>query len=161
MYASLIDLLEEGFQSSAQLEKDQEFLTTHVFVGLTERNTGFDSELIPHFSPADFLRVIDRCVHHGVEIIGIEAFAEGKELVEIEISPEPGYGWARHLTRRYLSDGDITLCASYRVRPWNPDQDSRGRDMSGLSCNSRPRFTGREPTAETGTFTDARTDRSQ
>jgi hypothetical protein len=35
-------------------------------------NTGFDSPLIGHFSPADFLVVIDGCEHLHVHIIGIE-----------------------------------------------------------------------------------------
>lgn len=117
MYASLIDLL-DTWPLSARHESDQDqiFLQRNIFAGLADLNNGFDSPAIQHFSPSDFLMVIDRCARHGVEIIGIEAFAEAKQLLEVGISTEPGYEWARRFASRYLSNGGVTLCASYELK---------------------------------------------
>ena len=115
MYASLVDCLKAPLPSAAKLKQERLFLESKVFAGLDDRNTGFDSPLIPHFSPSDFLIVIDRCAQLGIEIIGVEAFAAGIELVGLEIAPEPGYEWVRQFTLGYLTDDVVTLCATYGV----------------------------------------------
>jgi hypothetical protein len=37
------------------------------------------------------------------------------EMLEVEISPEDGYEWARRLVRRYQGKPDITICATFGV----------------------------------------------
>jgi len=48
-------------ESKLKFEEDHRFLREVVYAGLGDLNIGFDSALIGHFSPADFLTVIDRC----------------------------------------------------------------------------------------------------
>lgn|SRR6185437_6067020 len=45
----------------AKHEKNQRFLRDVVYTGFTDINAGFDSPQICHFSPEDFLGIIDRC----------------------------------------------------------------------------------------------------
>jgi hypothetical protein len=59
-------------ESKLKFEQYCRFLQTVIYAGLTDLNTGFDSPLVGHFSPADFFIVIDRCESLGVEVIGIE-----------------------------------------------------------------------------------------
>jgi hypothetical protein len=35
------------------------------------------------------------------------------QFVEIEISPEPGYEWARRLVREYMEKSGITISATF------------------------------------------------
>ena len=92
-----------------------------IYAGLKDLNTGFDSPLIGHFSPEDFLIVIDHCESLNVDVIGIEVFTTDVEppwkagLVDIEIFPAPGYDWPRRLVREYLDRSDITICATFDV----------------------------------------------
>jgi hypothetical protein len=53
-----------------KLEQEDRFLREAICAGLTDLNAGFDSLLIGHLSPADFLTVIDRCESRNVRIIG-------------------------------------------------------------------------------------------
>jgi hypothetical protein len=101
--------------SQLNLEEDHRFLRELVFAGLKDLNTGFDSPLIGHFSPTDFLVVIDRCELLHVRVIGIEVFASGRDFLEAEISPEYGYDWARRLVQRYQGRSDVTICATFGV----------------------------------------------
>jgi hypothetical protein len=92
-----------------------------VYAGLRDLNIGFDSPLICHFSPVDFLTVISRCESMHVRVIGIEIFTTDVKppwkvgFLEVEISPEDGYEWARRLGRRYQGKPDITVCAEFGV----------------------------------------------
>jgi len=47
--------------SQVKFDENHRFLREVVYAGLKDLNTGFDSPLIGHFSPTDFLVVIDRC----------------------------------------------------------------------------------------------------
>jgi hypothetical protein len=67
-------------ESKLRFEKEDRFLREVIYAGLTDLNTGFDSPLIGHFSPEDFLVVIDRCEALNVRVIGIEVHT---------IDPEP------------------------------------------------------------------------
>lgn len=104
-----------------KFEKDHQFLREVVFAGLQDVNTGFDSPLISHFSPTEFLIVIDRCESLRIRVIGIEVCTTEVEppwkaaLLEVEISPEDGYNWARQLVRRYQGKPDITVSATFGV----------------------------------------------
>jgi len=64
----------------SKLKKHCHFLRKFVYAGLPDLNTGFDSPLICHFSPEDFLTVIDRCEALHVSIFGIEVFSTDVEL---------------------------------------------------------------------------------
>jgi hypothetical protein len=104
-----------------KFEQDQRFLGEVIYAGLQDLNTGFDSERIVWFSPADFLIVIDRCESRHVRVIGIEVFTTDVEppwkveFLEVEISPEDGYEWARRLVARYQGKADITISATFSV----------------------------------------------
>jgi hypothetical protein len=108
-------------ESKLRFEKEDRFMREVIYAGLTDLNTGFDSPLIGHFSPEDFLIVIDRCEALNVRVIGIEVHTIDPEpgstieLVDIEISPEEGYDWPRRLVRKYQGRSDITICATFDV----------------------------------------------
>jgi hypothetical protein len=108
-------------ESKLKFEQSRRFLRRVIYAGLKDLNTGFDSPLICHFSPEDFVIVIDRCEFLGVEVIGVEVFTTDVEppykagLEDIEISPEPGYDWARRLVRKYMETPLITICATFNV----------------------------------------------
>jgi hypothetical protein len=101
--------------SQLKLDEDHRFLQEAVLAGLKDLNTGFDSSLIGHFSPANFLVVIDRCEPLHIRVIGIEVFVSGTDFLEAEISPEDGYDWARRLAQRYQGRSDVTICATFEV----------------------------------------------
>lgn len=102
-----------------KFEQDHHFLRDVIYAGLRDLNTGFDSAQIGHFSPADFLTVIDRCESLKVRVNGIEVFTTDVrppykvELLEVEISPEDGYEWARRLVLRHEGKADITISATF------------------------------------------------
>jgi hypothetical protein len=112
---------EETPEEKLKFEADHRFLREVIYAGLEDLNTGFDSDLIGHFSPADFLTVIDRCESLRVRVIGIEVFATNvktpgsAEILEVEISLEDGYEWARRLVRGYQGEPDITISATFDV----------------------------------------------
>jgi hypothetical protein len=62
-----------------KFEEDHRFLREVIYAGLTDLNTGFDSTLIAHFSPENFLTVIDRCESLNVRVLGIEVFSTGAQ----------------------------------------------------------------------------------
>jgi hypothetical protein len=101
--------------SGESLERDRLYLQKWVFIGLKDLNTGFDSPLIRHFSAEDFFTVIDRCERLNVEIIGMEVFSPNFELLGIEISPEPGFGWARRFVGGFREELGATFSATYKV----------------------------------------------
>jgi hypothetical protein len=108
-------------ESKLKFEEEHRFLQEVIYVGLKDLNTGFDSPLIGHFSPEDFLIVIHRCEALHVRMIGIEVFTTDVEppwkvgLLEVEISPEDGYDWPRRLVQEYQGRSDISFCASFDV----------------------------------------------
>jgi hypothetical protein len=108
-------------ESKLKFEQSHRFLRRVIYAGLKDLNTGFDSPLACHFSPEDFLIVIDRCESLGVEVIGVEVFTTDVEppykagLEDIEISPVPGYDWARRLVSKYMETPAITICATFDV----------------------------------------------
>jgi hypothetical protein len=56
------------------IDAEHQFLKAVVFANIADLNTGFDSPLISHVSPADFGTVIQRCAKMRVRIIGVEVF---------------------------------------------------------------------------------------
>jgi hypothetical protein len=126
-----LDTPESKFRS----EKEDRILREVIYAGLTDLNTGFDSPLIGHFSPADFLIVIDRCESRSVRIIGIEVSTTDVEppsklqMVNIEISPVPGYDWARRFVREYMEESGITISVTFDV-PMRFSNQTRNRKVS-------------------------------
>jgi hypothetical protein len=120
-------------ESKLKFEQYCRFLQTVIYAGLTDLNTGFDSPLVGHFSPADFFIVIDRCEFLNVRVIGIEVFTTDVEppskvqMVEIEISPEEGYDWTRRLVRKYQGGSNITISATFGV----PDELLKSNPKQG------------------------------
>jgi hypothetical protein len=108
-------------ESNLKFEQENRFEREVLYAGLADLNTGFDSDLIGHFSPEEFLTVIDRCEVLGVEVIGIEVFTTDVEppwkvgFLGVETSPVPGYDWARQLVRKYMEKSDITITATFDV----------------------------------------------
>jgi hypothetical protein len=104
-----------------KFDEDHRFLREVIYAGLTDLNAGFDSPLICHFSPEDFLTVMDRCELLKVRVIAIEVFKIDAEpawkvgLLQVEIPSEDGYDWTRRLVREYQKRSDITICASFDV----------------------------------------------
>ena len=104
-----------------KFEEDHRFLREVIYAGLTDLNAGFDSPLICHFSPEDFLTMMDRCESLKVRVIAIEVFTADVAppckvgLLQVEISAEDGYDWPRRLVREYQKRSDITICASFDV----------------------------------------------
>jgi hypothetical protein len=125
-------------ESKLKFERKNQFEREVLYAGLPDLNTGFDSDLIGHFSPEDFLTVIDRCEPLAVQVIGIEVFTTNVELPakagleDIEISPVPGYDWARRLVRKYMERTDITSCATFDVPDalLNPKPKQKGESNS-------------------------------
>jgi hypothetical protein len=104
-------------ESQLKFDEGHRFLREVVYAGLKDLNTGFDSPLIGHFAPADFLVVIDRCEPLHIRVLGIEVFASGRDFLEVEISHEDGYDWARQLVQRYVGRSEITICATLDLPP--------------------------------------------
>jgi hypothetical protein len=108
-------------ESTLKFEEDNRFLREVIYAGLRDLNTGFDSPQIGHFSPDDFLIIIDRCESLHVRVIGIEVFTTDVEppwkagFLEVVLSPEEGYEWARRLVRSYQDEPNITICATFEV----------------------------------------------
>ena len=109
-------------ESKQRFEEDERFLRDVVYAGLTDLNDGFDSPLIGHFSPRDFLTLIARCESLHVRIIGIEIFKiidvgppSKVMFLTVETSPEQGYKWARRLVQKYLRQRRITVSATFEV----------------------------------------------
>ncbi len=106
-----------------KFEADHRFVKEVIYAWLKDLNTGFDSPLIGHFSPDDFLTVIERCEAQNVGIIGIEVFTTDAKppgkvgFLEVEISPEGAYryDWPRRLVREYHGRSRITISATFDV----------------------------------------------
>jgi len=115
MDSDLCQLLAMGSASGERMERDRLYLQQRIFIGLKDLNTGFDSPVIRHFSAEDFFTVVDRCERLNVQIIGIEAFSVNVELLGIEISSEPGFGWARRFVEEFREQVGVTFSATYEV----------------------------------------------
>jgi hypothetical protein len=125
--ASLVDLEQMLAECNTpewklRFEEDERFLREVVYAGLTDLNDGFDSPQVGHFSPRDFLALIARCESLHVRIIGFEVFKiidagppSKAMLLEVEISPEQGYKWARRVVQKYLRRSRITVSATFEV----------------------------------------------
>jgi hypothetical protein len=65
--------------------------------------------------------VIDRCESLNVKVNGIEVFTTDVkppwkvELLEVEISHEEGYEWARRFVGQYQGKADFTISATFNL----------------------------------------------
>src|SRR5690606_20643039 len=57
----------------------QEFLELNVFYDLRNLNTGYDSDMLWHFSADDFRTVMDRAEGLGMQVLGIECWEKEEE----------------------------------------------------------------------------------
>ena len=79
--------------------------------------------------------MIDRCESLGLAVIGVELFTTDVEppykagLEDIEISPVPGYDWARRLVRKYMDTPAITISVTFDV-PMRFSNQTRNRKVS-------------------------------
>jgi hypothetical protein len=60
---------------------------------------------ISQLFPGGFPSCDRRCEPSHVRVIGIEVLASGGDFLEVEISPEDGYDWARRLVQRGIREG--------------------------------------------------------
>lgn len=70
------EIEEFNFKKNNNILHDQKtnYLKTNVYFGLQNKNDGFDSESIYHFSESDFEIIIERTETIGIEILGIEVW---------------------------------------------------------------------------------------
>lgn len=108
-------LLQVGSKSRLKFDADHRYMQEVVYAGLKNLNTGFDSALIYHFSPADFGKVIDRCEHLHIRVVGMEVFSSNGGLLGIEISRQDGFDWSRRLIETYEGVPNITMSATFDV----------------------------------------------
>lgn len=57
---------------------EEQFLDKYVFYGLTNRNNGFDTNTILHFTAADFNIILQRAKNCHVHILGTERWSKGR-----------------------------------------------------------------------------------
>ncbi|MGB8480814.1 MAG: hypothetical protein WCE63_18575 [Acidobacteriaceae bacterium] len=125
-----------------ELDEKYRFVLDVLFAGLTNRNIGFDSSLIPHVSPEDFQIVLDRCEETGAGICGIEIFDFSRwekyhrvDFLDVVIRPEEGLDWARRLVRQYADQPNISVCATFyspedvEAHQGNPDWHKQYVDL--------------------------------
>ena len=67
----------QTFHKQMTSENKNNYLDKHVFVGLKNLNSGFDSPTISYFSESDFEIVLDRVERLGLGIQGIEPWLNG------------------------------------------------------------------------------------
>jgi hypothetical protein len=103
--------------------------------------------LIPHFSPRDFVTVIQRCAKHHVQIIGIEIFDISEwpvQLLEIRNGKH-----ARRLVKAYRNRTGISFAASFDVGdnvPGAKERRERDRQCFEAALGGGPLFPGDECT---------------
>jgi hypothetical protein len=119
MKVNLMDVLQK-WRVSNPLDDEywDKILGKQVFAGLQDRNTGFDATCIVHFSPTDFVTVMDRCERLAINMFGMEVFDGKHALRAVHIRPELSKGlvWARHILTLYLPHPEYTIAATYDVR---------------------------------------------
>ena len=128
-----------------ELDDKHRFIHEVLFAGLVNRNTGFDSSLIPHVSSEDFLVVLDRCAVTGAGICGVEIFDVSRwerdqqvDFLGVWIRPEEGLEWARRLVREYADQPTITVCATFytpdeeAIHRANPEWNHRNVDLEDI-----------------------------
>jgi hypothetical protein len=101
-------------------EKEVKYLEKHVFAGLTNLNTGFDSPTILYFSESDFEKVIDRVESLGLGIYGIEPWQNG-EYFGVVIVEDSGMDptnpkWYRAAFKQFRDmNEDLQYSATYFI----------------------------------------------
>ncbi len=100
--------------------RKKEFMDEHIFLGLTDVNTGFDSVSIKYFSANDFKIILQRCEKLGVGIYGIEPWKNGsfydvKTYESYSDSPMDPH-WYHKAFESFLARGEkLQYAASYYI----------------------------------------------
>lgn len=100
--------------------KKFEYLKAHIFNGLENLNTGFDSESIYYFSESDFEVILDRVEQKGIGIYGIEpwlngSFYDAKSFEAYKtVATDPN--WYRTAFLEFKKTGEqLMYSASYQI----------------------------------------------
>ena len=59
-------------------DEEKAYLDKHIFYGLKDLNSGFDSPVIRYHSEEEFRIVLDRCEEAGIGLFGIEPWRDGE-----------------------------------------------------------------------------------
>lgn len=108
-----------SIRGSKLIEKEQ-FLSDHIYCGLTNLNNGFDSERIYYFSEDDFKVVLQRCEQFGIGIYGIEPWLDGgiydvKTYEDYSNSPVNPKWYQKAFNEFLKKKKDLQYAASYYV----------------------------------------------
>jgi len=97
----------------ASLEALEALLEAKVFLGLKPIRTRFDAPSIRYFTGAAFLKVVERCTSHHVQVIGVEVFTRAGRLVDVEIAQSGSNAWCADLVRRHQDWPALLYSATY------------------------------------------------
>jgi hypothetical protein len=98
----------------ARLQRD--FLTEQIFAGLTAFYPSWDSAQIAHFSAADFVTVLHRCVLAHVEVYGVEAFTANGHCLGVNIAM-PGHDAHDVFVHSFAGRTGMNFCATFGIAP--------------------------------------------
>ncbi|MFD1064326.1 hypothetical protein ACFQ1Q_13810 [Winogradskyella litorisediminis] len=99
----------------------EHFLEKHIYIGLTDLNTGFDSSQIKYFNDEDFSIIIKRVKEYGIGIYGIEPWDMDNHYydtkVHEEYSKEPSNpDWFEAAFSSFMNRGEkLKYSASYYI----------------------------------------------
>lgn len=100
------------------MHDERQFLIDKIFYGLTNINSGYDSEHIYYFSENDFNTVLDRVERLGIRIMGIEPWLNGEFY---DVSTQEDYAsithhWHRKAFQDFKDSGlDLHYAATYDI----------------------------------------------
>jgi hypothetical protein len=96
--------------------ESEKFLDEHVFFGLTNLNTGFDSPSIKYFSADDFRIVLQRVEKLGLGIYGIEPWLNGSFYDVITFNSPMNAQRYNAAFEKFLKRGkELQYAASYYI----------------------------------------------
>lgn len=102
-----------------KFDTKHEFLVKHIYHGLKDLNTGFDSHYIKYFSQNDFEKVLDRIEEYGITLSGLEPWLNG-DYYDVQIMEDHieqlGDKWYRVIFEKYkLENQNLQHSASYII----------------------------------------------
>ncbi len=114
---NLIENEELMKQKGVQARK---YLESHIFIGLTNLNDGFDVESIFYFSETDFETILERVEERGIAIYGIEAWFDGDSFGGVKTFEDFGReandpDWYKTAFADFKKEGSYIYNASFKV----------------------------------------------